>query len=274
MTRDAAGTTEGAHPMTSILDTLPSPAFTLPVRGEPYERPDAETVARLEGISSATACAKLHGLGITRSYVEGPRPLAAGARVVGSALTLQFMPQREDFASGLGQEYVERHTALWEVLEAVQPGDVLVIQAYGSRFSGCIGDILARYFARKGGAGIVVDGRVRDAGRIRDLGVPVWSTGTTPHYASQSELFPWAYDVPVAVGGALCMPGDLVIADDDGPVVVPQALAGDVVEAAQDHEQWEVFSRYRLDQGARLSDYYPLTPDTRAEYEAWRSTRG
>ncbi|WP_194410203.1 ribonuclease activity regulator RraA [Microbacterium cremeum] len=257
-------------PTTAALER---PAFTLPVRGDAFERATAEEIRGLERVSSATACAKLHGLGISRSFVEGPRPLTPGQRVVGSALTLQFMPQREDVASGLGQEYVERHTALWAVLETVQPGDVLVIQAYGSRFSGCIGDILARYFARKGGAGIIVDGRIRDSGRIRELGIPVWSTGTTPHYASQSELFPWAYDVPVAVGGALCMPGDLVVADDDGPVVVPRSMAGEVVSAAQDHEQWEVFSRERLDSGARLSDYYPLTPDTREEYEAWRSAK-
>jgi len=249
------------------------PDFALPVRGGTYTRPPRALVEDLDGISSATACAKLHGLGIRHSYIDGPEPLTTGSRVVGSALTLQFMPQREDMASGQGQEYAERHTALWHVLEAVQPGDVLVIQAYGSRFSGCIGDILARYFARKGGAGIVVDGRIRDAGRIRELGIPVWSTGTTPHYASQSELVPWAYDVPVAVGGALCMPGDLVVADDDGPVVVPQAMAPQVIDSARDHEEWEVFSRSRLDEGARLSDYYPLTPDTREEYEAWRSVQ-
>jgi len=249
------------------------PDFALPVRGAAYTRPRRDLLEEFDGISSATACAKLHGLGIRRSYIEGPEPLTAGSRVVGSALTLQFMPQREDMASGQGQEYAERHTALWHVLEAVQPGDVLVIQAYGSRFSGCIGDILARYFVRKGGAGIVVDGRIRDAGRIRELGIPVWSTGTTPHYASQSELVPWAYDVPVAVGGSLCMPGDLVVADDDGPVVVPQAMAPQVVASARDHEEWEVFSRSRLDEGARLSDYYPLTPDTREEYEAWRSVQ-
>jgi regulator of RNase E activity RraA len=256
-----------------MSDTLIRPDFALPVRGAAYQRPAAEVVDSFETISSATACAKLHELGIRRSYIDGPEPLSTGQRVVGSALTLQFMPQREDMASGAGQEYAERHTALWHVLEAVQPGDVLVIQAYGSRFSGCIGDILARYFARKGGAGIVVDGRIRDAGRIRELGIPVWSTGTTPHYASQSELVPWAYDVPVAVGGALCMPGDLVVADDDGPVVVPQAMAPRVVDSARDHEEWEVFSRLRLDGGARLSDYYPLTPDSREEYEAWRSAQ-
>ncbi|WP_350347610.1 ribonuclease activity regulator RraA [Agromyces sp. G08B096] len=259
--------------MSDSVTRLVRPPFSLPVRGDEYTRPTAGELERLQRVSSATACAKLHGLGIRHSFVDGPRPLSPGQRVVGSALTLQFMPQREDLASGLGQEYVERHTALWAVMETVQPGDVLVIQAYGSRFSGVIGDILARYFKRKGGAGIVVDGRIRDSGRIRELGIPVWSTGTTPHYASQSELFPWGYDVPVAVGGALCLPGDIVVADDDGPVIVPQAMADAVITDAQDHEDWEVFSRQRLDEGARLSDYYPLTPDTREEYEAWRSGR-
>lgn len=260
--------------MTDMLTSLKAPAFQLPVRGGEWRRPDPDEIADMQGLGSATACAKLHGMGIRRSFVEGPRPLVPGQHIAGSALTLQFMPQREDLASGYGQEAVERHTALWAVMETVQPGDVLVIQAYGSQFSGCIGDILARYFLKKGGAGIVVDGRIRDAGRIRELGVPVWSTGTTPHYASQSELFPWAYDVPVAVGGALCMPGDFVVADDDGPVIVPQALAAEVRADVRDHQEWEVFSRQRLDEGARLSDYYPLTQDTRAEYEAWRAARG
>ncbi|WP_127473000.1 ribonuclease activity regulator RraA [Microbacterium sulfonylureivorans] len=249
--------------------TATKPPVQLPIRGEAWSRPDADQMEAMQEIGSATACAKLHQLGIRRSFIEGPVSLQPGQKVVGSALTLQFMPQREDLASGVSQEYVERNTALWAVMETVQPGDVLVIQAYGSQFSGCIGDILARYFQRKGGAGIVVDGRIRDAGRIRELGIPVWSTGTTPHYASQSELFPWAYDVPVAVGGALCLPGDFVVADDDGPVIVPQGLASELCAATKDHQDWEVFSRTRLDQGARLSDYYPLTPDTRAEYEAW-----
>ncbi len=92
------------------------------------------------------------------------------------------------------------------MLETVQEGDVLVVQAYGSSFTGCFGDMLVRYFKRRGGAGIVVDGRIRDAARVRELGVPIWCTGTTPHYASQTDLFPWAYDVPVAAGGVLTSP--------------------------------------------------------------------
>lgn len=246
------------------------PVWDLPVRGDAPGRSDPELVAQLSQVSSATACAKLHGQGIRRTFVSGPRPLAPGQRIAGRARTLQFMPQREDIASGLGQEYVERHTALWAVLEAVEPGDVLVVQAFGSTHTGCFGDMLVRYFQRKGGAGIVVDGCIRDAPRVRETGVPIWSTGVTPHYASQSELFPWAYDVPVAVGGALVLPGDLMLADDDGPVVVPRRRAPEVVAAAREHEQWERFSRRRIEEGGALADYYPLTAASRAEYEQWR----
>ncbi|MFI6603501.1 hypothetical protein ACIBHX_45335 [Nonomuraea sp. NPDC050536] len=253
------------------MSTRPAdPVWPIPVRGTRPATPDPALVAELARVSSATACAKLHADGVRRTFVQGPVPLVDGHRVTGVARTLQFMPQREDVATGLGQEDVEKHTALWEVLEVVEPGDVLVVQAFGSPFSGCFGDMLVRYFQRKGGAGIVVDGYIRDAPRVRQLGVPIWCRGTTPHYASQSELFPWAYDVPVAVGGVLCLPGDLVVADDDGAVVVPAGKAAAVVAEARDHEEWEVFSRRRIDEGARLSDYYPLTRATRAEYEQWR----
>ena len=238
------------------------PVWDLPVRGPAYSRPDAALIERLGSVGAATASAKLHGLGISRSWINGPTALERGNRVVGSALTLQMMPQREDVASGLSQEYIERETALWAVLEAVQQGDVLVIQANGSE-----------YFKRKGGAGIVVDGRIRDAGRVRALGVPIWCTGTTPNYASQVDLFPWAYDVPVAVGGALCLPGDLIVADADGAVIVPVRKAEELIVHATEHEKWEAFSRSRIDEGGRLSDYYPLTDATRTEYELWQAAR-
>jgi len=247
--------------------------WKLPVRGAPFDRVPKELVDRFADVSAATACAKLHHLGVTRTFIEGPRPLRPGARVVGSALTLQFMPQREDVASGMAQEYVERYTALWAVLDSVQPGDVLVVEARGSARTGCLGEMLIKYFAARGGAGIVVDGRIRDTPKVGDLDLPIWSNGATPHYASQSELFPWAYDVPVAVGGALVLPGDIVVADDDGAVVVPRALGEELVQQAQHHEDWEDFSRRRITEGGALSKYYPLDDDAQQEYVEWRAAR-
>jgi regulator of RNase E activity RraA len=242
--------------------------------GGPFDRPDPGLVSRFDAVSAATACAKLSRLGISRTFINGPRPDRPGARVAGTARTLQFMPQREDIASGAGEEYVERRTALWAVLDSTQPGDVLVVQADAATHTGCLGEMLVRYFGGRGGAGIVVDGRTRDSGRTRELETPMWTTGATPHYASQGDLFPWAYDVPVSVGGVLVLPGDLIVADADGAVVVPQSLAEQVLELSEQHEEWEGFSRERLAAGGALSRYYPLDDTARVEYEQWRVERG
>jgi regulator of RNase E activity RraA len=253
--------------------TLPASQWTLPIRGPEYRRAPADLLKKLEGVSSATACSLLQSFGIRHTFVNGPRPLTSGRRLVGSALTLQFMPRREDIGSGEKQEYTERRTALWGALESISPGDVLVVQAYGSTTTGCIGDMLTRYLRLQGGVGIVVDGCVRDSGKIRDMEVPVWCRGTTPHFASQSELFPWAYDVPIACAGVLVIPGDIVVADDDGAVVIPQGLADRVVEAALSKEDSETFGRERLDAGGALQDYYPLSDRAREEFEAWKRNR-
>ncbi|HSZ41267.1 MAG TPA: hypothetical protein VK817_15035 [Trebonia sp.] len=241
--------------------------------GGPFTRPDPVLVRRFGAVSAATACAKLSRLGISRTFINGPRPDRPGARVVGTARTLQFMPQREDIASGAGEEYVERRTALWAVLDSIESGDVLVVQADAATDTGCLGEMLVRYFGGRGGAGIVVDGRTRDSGKTRALSTPMWTTGSTPHYASQGELFPWAYDVPVSVGGVLVIPGDLIVADDDGAVVVPQTMGEQVLALSEQHEEWEVFSRERLAAGGALSRYYPLDDNARAEYEQWREDR-
>ncbi|MEU6609251.1 ribonuclease activity regulator RraA [Streptomyces shenzhenensis] len=247
-----------------------------PVHTASFTRPTARMVEALTEVSAATACAKLHQMGITRTFIDGPVPLhrEPNVKVTGGAVTLQFLPQREDVFSGASQEDAERKTALWGVLESIKPGDVLVVSAHASHFTGCLGDMLVRYFKLRGGAGIVVDGRVRDAARVRALGVPVWCTGVTPHYASQTELFPSAFNVPVGVGGALVTPGDLIVADEDGAVVVPQDKAVPLAEDSLLHQDREAFARQRLDEGGRLSDYYPLTGAGMAEYRASRPVNG
>ena len=245
--------------------------WPLPVRGPSVPALDPAVLMAFEGVSAATACAKLHQMGITRTFLEGPRTHRAGARVVGRAVTLQMMPMREDIYSDAGttQEYVERSSALWAVLDLIEPGDVLVVQALGSLRSGVVGEMLANHLSNRGGVGIVADGGVRDSGRLAEIGLPVWSLGPTPHYASQGALLPWGYHVPVAVGGALVLPGDLIVADDDGAVVVPIGKAAAVAEASSHHESWETFSRLRLSQGGALRRYYPLDEEGRREYEQW-----
>ncbi|MFV5997218.1 ribonuclease activity regulator RraA [Streptomyces sp. NPDC056231] len=253
-------------------ETLTYESMRSPVYTSSFRRPTRRMVEALEDVSAATACAKLHQMGITRTFIDGPVPLhqEPDIKITGGAVTLQFLPQREDVFNGAAQEDIERKTPLWGVLESIAPGDVLVISAQASHFTGCLGDMLVRYFKLRGGAGIVVDGRVRDAARIRALGVPIWCTGVTPHYASQTELFPSAFNVPVGVGGTLVMPGDLIVADEDGAVVVPQDRAVPLAEDSLLHQDREAFARRRLDEGGLLSDYYPLTGEGLDEYLASR----
>jgi regulator of RNase E activity RraA len=253
---------------------IPPPNFRLPVEGPAYQRPSADLLAAMEEVSSATASAMLHKMGIRQTYIQGPLPRTPGKKVVGSAITLQFMPQREDIASGSQQESIEKRTALWAVFGDVQQGDVLCIQAFGDMHTGCLGEMLATFFKTQGGVGMVVDGCVRDWPRIQEIDIPLWTKGFTPNYASQSHLFPWAYHVPVAVGGVLIMPGDIIIADDDGAVAVPQQMAAIVAEITREHEEWEVFSRMKLTEGGSLYKYYPLNDEGRREYEQWRSQNG
>jgi regulator of RNase E activity RraA len=251
--------------------SLPRPDVPLPVHGGPVPRADAALIAQLEGVSSATASAMLHKLGIRQTFIQGPATATPGQKVVGSVLTLQFMPQREDIASGIAQEYSEKHSALWAVFETVQPGDVLAIQAYGDPYTGVLGEMLITYFRSRGGAGIVADGYIRDWPRVQKIGLPLWVRGFTPNYASQAGLFPWAYNVPIACSRVLVLPGDIMIADDDGAVLVPRLVAPVIARQVLDHEDWEAFSRMRMAEGGDLKTYYPLSDEGRTEYEAWRA---
>jgi len=250
--------------------TLPAPDLSLPISGGPIKRPDPALIEALRAVSSATASANLHKLGVRHTFIEGPSSRVPGSKIVGPALTLQFMPQREDVASGVDQEYAERSSALWHVFDSVQPGDVLAVQAYGDPYTGCLGEMLITYFKGRGGAGIVVDGYIRDWPNVEKIGTPLWCCGFTPNYASQSGLYPWAYNVPIACSQVLVLPGDIVIADDDGAVLVPQQLVPLLLEKTLEHEDWEAFSRMKMAQGGSIWKYYPLSEEGRLEYETWK----
>lgn len=256
--------------------SLPAPAVAgaLPIVGPAFVRPDPEIIRRLHQVGSATASAIMHRLGVRQTFIEGPVARRPGAKVVGPVVTLQFMPRREDIvwnlASGAAEEHVEKHTALWSVFDSIEKGDVLAVQAFGDPHTGCMGEMLITYFKGRGGAGIVVDGCIRDWPAVQQLDLPLWTRGFTPNYASQGRLFPWAYNVPVALSNVLVMPGDIMIADDDGAVLIPAAMAQMVLRQTRDHEDWEAFSRLKLSEGGSIRRYYPLDEQGQAEYEAWK----
>ncbi len=237
------------------------------------ERPAKKLVEGLAHIGSATATGELHRLGIRDAQIHGPVAWTPGKVVVGPALTLQFMPKREDqYGEG---EYVDPEQQLHRhVLYHTQPGDVVVVDARGDLNSGVFGEMMLTYFKGRGGAGVIIDGCIRDYPKAKDLGLGLWLRGVTPNFHTQTDIFPFAVNVPVACGNTLVMPGDIIVADDDGVVVVPMKLAPQLLEKASAHAEWEEFSRLRLSQGGDLRKYYPLSEEARAEYEAWRKAQG
>ena len=149
-----------------------------------------------------------------------------------------------------------------------------MVDARGDMASGVFGEMMLTYFMGRGGLGVVLDGCIRDFPYAKELGLGLWLRGVTPNYHTQTNIFPFAVNVPVACGDTLVMPGDIIIADDDGAVVVPAKLAPELQKKASEHAEWEDFTRMRLAQGGDLRKYYPLSDEAWIEYEEWKKTQG
>ena len=120
----------------------------------------------------------------------------------------------------------------------------------------------------------MIDGCIRDYPKAKQLGIGLWLKGTTPNFHTQTDIFPNAVNVPIACADTLVMPGDLIVADDDGVVVVPITMIDALLERASQYHEWEEFSRQRLLAGGDLRRYYPLHDDARPEFEEWKKTHG
>ena len=237
------------------------------------QRPPQELIEGLRAIGSATAAGSLSRLGIRDPHLRGLRSWTPGAAVVGPALTLQFMPKREDQYQA--EEYADPERQLHRhALYHTRPGDIVVVDARGHLGSGVFGDMMLTYFKGRGGAGVVIDGCIRDYPKARGLGLGLWLRGVTPNFHTQTDIVPFAVNVPVACADTLVLPGDIIVADDDGAVVVPVGLAPALLEVASQHHEWEDFSRQRLLAGGDLRRYYPLSEAARPEYEEWRRAQG
>jgi regulator of RNase E activity RraA len=242
------------------------------VETQDIQRPPKELIERLSDIGAATASGELARLGVRSAHIQGPVCWTPDKSVVGPALTLQFMPRREDLhATG---EYAGPERQLHRhVLYHTQPGDIVVVDARGDMTSGVFGEMMLTYFQGKGGIGVVIDGCIRDYPHAKELDLGLWLRGVTPNFHVQTNIFPHAVNVPVACGDVLVMPGDIIIADEDGAVVVPIKLAPELAKKGGEHAEWEDFTRLRLSQGGDLRRYYPLDDEARIEYEEWKKNQ-
>jgi 5-oxopent-3-ene-1,2,5-tricarboxylate decarboxylase / 2-hydroxyhepta-2,4-diene-1,7-dioate isomerase len=233
-------------------------------------RLSTEALSALRSASTATLSSQLLRRGLRNVFMGGLVPTRPDLRLVGTAFTLRYVPVREDVAV---QGAPDNETNVQRIaIESVGEGDVLVIDARGELGAGVLGEILATRVARRGGAGIVTDGCFRDSPGFASLDLPAYHRA--PH-AGLSWLAHHAVDVnvPIGCGGVLVMPGDVLVGDAEGVIVLPAESAEDVARDAAEQELVEAFALERVRDGESIRDVYPLAESRRAEFESWRAAR-
>jgi len=228
-----------------------------------------ELRGQLSRVSVATLSAQLRKRGYNDVSVDGVRPLTPGNRLVGQARTLRFVPHREDLSRNHGGGYNAQKRAF----DSLRPGDVLVMEARGETGTGTLGDILAARARALGAAGVVTDGGVRDSAAVAALGLPVYSAGAHPAVLGRRHV-PWDTDVTIACGGTAVQPGDVIVGDDDGVLVIPPFLVADVARDALAQEVEEEYIAARVADGEPVDGLYPMNQTWQARYQAQRATAG
>ncbi|MGF6823075.1 5-oxopent-3-ene-1,2,5-tricarboxylate decarboxylase/2-hydroxyhepta-2,4-diene-1,7-dioate isomerase [Microbacterium sp. ZKA21] len=279
---DAAGATSGRLITTVVQGEVPfDPALgSLPsvddlqraeawgsreAAGLPDAAPrlDPALRAKLEAAPTAGLSTQLRKRGITACFIDGVTANIAAAKIVGTAKTLRFVPFREDLFASHGGGYNAQKRAF----DTVDEGEIIVIEARGDASTGTLGDIMALRAQTRGAAGVVTDGGVRDFDAVAASGFAVFSRGAHPAVLGRKHI-PWEVDVTIACGGATVQPGDIIVGDGDGVIVIPAALAEEVADATLAQETEEAWIAEQVAAGHPVDGLFPMNAEWRARYEA------
>jgi regulator of RNase E activity RraA len=230
-----------------------------------------ETLNALRHASTATITTQLFQRGFRNLFLNGVSPLnSAHCRFVGEAVTLRNIPMREDLdqlEAFRDPEHPQR-----KAIEMVGPGQVLVMDCRGDLRGASGGNILITRLRVRGAAGLVSDGAIRDSPEVAQNPFPVFCAGRS---ANLNLVVHHAVDinVPIACAGVPVFPGDILVGDEEGAVVVPRHLAAEIAQPAADLEDLERFVLRKIEGGAALPGTYPPNETTLAEYMAQRSSQ-
>jgi len=252
----------------AVDDTQRAEAWGTPTDGTARPTLDPALREKLARVPVAALSQQLRQRGLDNVTIDGVRPLQPGAKLVGTARTLRFVPNREDLFESHGGGY----NAQKRVFDAVDAGEVVVIEARGETGSGTLGDILAIRAHARGAAGIVTDGGVRDAEAVTAVGIPVYAAGAHPAVLGRRHV-PWDHDLTIACGGTTVQPGDIIVGDADGVIVIPPALAEEVVDAALAREDEDAWIAARVAEGHPVDGLFPMNAAWRARYDDERNDR-
>ncbi|MFF3488580.1 hypothetical protein ACFYXC_35710 [Streptomyces sp. NPDC002701] len=236
------------------MNTTPDPPLTSELR------------AKLAAAPVAGLSAQLRRKGIEGVFVDGVHPLVTGQKFVGRARTLRFVPFREDLFKSHGGGYNAQKRAF----DSVEEGEVLVIEARGEKGSATLGDVLAIRAHARGAAAIVTDGGVRDCEAVAAVGIPVFTVGPHPAVLGRKHV-PWDTDLTIACGGATVQPGDILVGDADGVVVIPPGIAEEIADATIAQEEEDGWIARQVAAGHPVEGLFPMNTEWRARYDADRS---
>jgi len=227
---------------------------------------DARLREKLQRVPVAGLSQQLRKRGVNDVTIDGVRPLHPDQKLVGIAKTLRFLPGREDLFADRGGGYNAQKRAF----DTVEEGEVIVIEARGEAGSGTLGDILTLRAHARGAAGIVTDGGVRDVDAVTAVGIPVYTVGAHPAVLGRRHV-PWETDVAVACGGTTVEPGDVIVGDADGVIVIPPALAEEIADAALAQEEEDAWVASQVAAGHSVQGLFPMDAQWRSRYEAHRA---
>ena len=227
---------------------------------------DSKVRAALTGLSTATLTSQLLKRGLRNTFLAGLAPQRSDLRLVGVAFTLRYVPAREDL--GYQVDYDNDRDVQRLAVEAISPGQVLVIDARGETGAASFGAIIATRVWKRGAAGVVTDGALRDRPSFASIEMPTYCRGS---HATTSSTKHIAVDtnVPIGCAGVLVMPGDVMVGDAEGVVAIPAALVDEIAAGAADQELVEAFALDRVQRGESIREVYPLAEKRQAEFNAW-----
>ncbi len=240
----------------------------------PSPRLEEEVVRQLSQVSCATLTSVLLKLGLRNTFMTDVHPLTPGTKLVDQAYTLRYIPMREDLdADALDGRFDNLVNPQRIGIERVGPGDVLVMDARGDIRAGTIGNILVTRMKQRGAVGLVTDGAFRDAAGIAAVGLPAYSRGT--HAATNVTLHhPVDLQLPIACGSVAVYPGDAIVGDGDGVIVIPRHLAAEAAARAVEQERRERFILSKVQAGASIVGVYPPNKETLDEFARWKDHQG
>lgn len=233
----------------------------------PVELTD-ELKAKLNSVATATLTGQLQSRGIRNVFLSGLKPTRPELRMVGYALTLRYVPLREDLLPEMAGGVNPQRKAS----ENCGPDDIIIMEARGVPDAGTIGDIFALRAQKRGAVGVITDGALRDTPAIKEMDMPVY------HQASHASTWgrhhmPLDVNVPIACAGVTVMPGDILVGDGEGVVVVPPPLVHELADACVAQEQREDFALERVAAGESTIGLFPLSKDREADFDEWLAAR-